>query len=164
MKKPVNADAIANELREGSAFFRQAREQVATEEPAAAGALTADEPTPSMVDRPANRSAGRSASQSTDPSTTPPAKPTPAAAAVPAFDTSAILGRPKSFYITERQDRELDIAVGKLQEKLNGRGNQKVDRSTVMRLLLEVNNITDDETVDRLAGHLVSRLVSQLTG
>src|SRR3712207_5084593 len=141
MKKPVNADAIANELREGSAFFRQAREQVSTEEPATA-TLTADEPAPPVVAQPVSRSASRSASQSTGASTTPRAKPSPAAALTPAFDTSVILGRPKSFYITEQQDRDLDVTVSKLQEKFNGRGNQKVDRSTVMRLLLEVNNIT----------------------
>ncbi len=164
MKKPVNADAIANELREGSAFFRQAREHVTTEEPAAAASLTADEPTPPVASQPVRRSASRSASRSTDRSTAARAKSSPTVGGAPAFDTSVILGRPKSFYITEQQDRDLDVTVSKLQEKLNGRGNQKVDRSTVMRLLLEVNNITDDETVDRLASHLVSRLVSQLTG
>ena len=162
MKKPVNADAIANELREGSAFFRQAREQVATAEPTASTPPTSEAAAP--VSQSSSRSASRPASQSTEERTERPAgKPTTKPVA-PAFDTSVILGRPKSFYITERQDRDLDITVGKLQEKLNGRGNQKVDRSTVMRLLLEVNNITDDETVDRLASHLVSRLVSQLTG
>lgn len=163
MKKPVNADVIANELREGSAFFRQAREQVDPE--------ASQESTPRSTVAPVGRPVGHSTSQSTyrltgqstGQSTGQEARPaTPAEET--AFDTSVILGRPKSFYITERQDRELDVTVSKLQEKLNGRGNQKVDRSTVMRLLLEVNNITDDSTVDRLASQLVRRLVSQLTG
>ena len=162
MKKPVNADAIANELREGSAFFRQAREQVATAEPTASTPPTSEAAAP--VSQSSSRSAGRPASQSTGrPAERSIARPA-TKLDTPTFDTSVILGRPKSFYITERQDRDLDITVGKLQEKLNGRGNQKVDRSTVMRLLLEVNNITDDDTVHPLGSHLVSRLVSQLTG
>lgn len=162
MKKPVNADAIANELREGSAFFRQAREHETAEEPPTSTAPPTTEPIPIAATAPASQSASGSVSQSTSGSTT--TRVASARPAVPTFDTSIILGRPKSFYITERQDRDLDVVVGKLQEKLNGRGNQKVDRSTVMRLLLEVNNITDDQTVDRLTSHLVSRLVSQLTG
>ena len=163
MKKPVNTDVIANELREGSAFFRQARHQVDTPEPQVSTAEV-DQTTPQKTVQPTNElaeePAGHSTSQLTGRSTDRvTAKPGRAA-----FDTTAILGRPKSFYITERQDRELDVAVTKLQEKLKGRGNQKIDRSTVMRLLLEVNNITEDSTVDRLASQLVSRLVSQLTG
>ena len=111
--------------------------------------------------------AGPPAVQPTDPSTSDPSsqltgrstdRPT-----TQMFDHSVILGRPKAFYITEQQDKDLDVAVDKLTAKLQGRGNQKIDRSTVVRLLLEVNDITTDQTVDRLANQLVSRLVSQLT-
>jgi hypothetical protein len=39
-----------------------------------------------------------------------------------------------------------------------------VDRSTVVRLLLEVSAVTDDRSINRLANRLVNRLVNQLTG
>jgi hypothetical protein len=143
MTKKMDIDSVANELREGSAFFRQA------------AAPPADEPTVAPSAAPVSQSTDQSASQST--------KQTRATKPTVSFDTSAILGRPKSFYITERQDRDLDTAVDKLTERLRGRGNQKIDRSTVVRLLLEVTDVTDDKTVDRLAGQLVSRLVSQLS-
>ena len=74
-----------------------------------------------------------------------------------------MLGRPKSFYITAQQDKDLDLAVTKLTERLQGRGTQKIDRSTLIRLLLEVSDLTNEGTVDRLASQMVSRLVSQLT-
>jgi hypothetical protein len=161
MKKKVNADAIASELSEGSAFFRQAREQDGV---VAAAALPASQPAAMPVSAPAvqttaaptSRPTGESASQSTRQSTK--------ARTSRRFDTSPILGRPKSFYITDQQDKELDTAVVRLTERLQGRGNQKIDRSTVMRLLLEVSEVSNDDTVDRLADQLVNRLVSQLTG
>ncbi len=157
MKKPLNTDTLASELREGSAFFRQARDQ----EPVSAmvgesSDQPADEPALRSASQPTSRPTKRPAEQSTNPSTV----------SVPGrrFDTSPILGRPKSFYITDQQDKALDAAVVKLAERLQGRGNQKIDRSTVMRLLLEVTDPTNDEMVGRLANQLVNRLVSQLTG
>jgi hypothetical protein len=161
MKKKVNADAIASELAEGSAFFRQAREQdavVAAVAPPASqpAVMPARAPAIQTTAEPTSRPASESASQSTRQST----KARPARR----FDTSPILGRPKSFYITDQQDKELDTAVVRLTERLQGRGNQKIDRSTVMRLLLEVSDVSNDDTVDRLADQLVNRLVSQLTG
>ena len=111
--------------------------------------------------------AGPSAVQPTDPATSEPTgqstDPSTDRSTGRMFDHSVILGRPKAFYITEQQDKDLDVTVDKLTAKLQGRGNQKIDRSTVIRLLLEINDITTDQTVDRLANQLVSRLVSQLT-
>ena len=157
MKKRIHADVIADELRQGSVFFARAREQAEESLP----------PDPSPEEQTMPTPAGPSAVQPTDPSTTGPSgqsagrsihRPTKQG-----FDHSVILGRPKAFYITEQQDKDLDVAVDKLTAKLQGRGNQKIDRSTVVRLLLEINGITTDQTVDRLANQLVSRLVSQLT-
>jgi hypothetical protein len=79
-------------------------------------------------------------------------------------DRSAILGRPKSFYITEQQDENLDIAVKMLSEAVKGKVQQKVDRSILIRTLIEESNITSSETISRLASRLVSRLISQLEG
>ncbi len=157
MKKRIHADVIADELRQGSVFFAQAREQ-AEESPLPdpppeeqAMAKLAGPSVEQPTDSPTSRPLGQSTGPSTD-------RPTGRM-----FDHSVILGRPKAFYITEQQDKDLDVAVDKLTAKLQGRGNQKIDRSTVVRLLLEVNDITTDQTVDRLANQLVSRLVSQLT-
>jgi hypothetical protein len=161
MKKKVNADAIASELSEGSAFFRQAREQDGA---TTAVAMPDNQPAAAPVSEPVTQlvttSTGRLTGESTGQSTRQSTKARPARR----FDTSPILGRPKSFYITDQQDKELDTAVVRLTERLQGRGNQKIDRSTVMRLLLEVSDVSNDETVDRLADQLVNRLVSQLTG
>ena len=153
MKKKVNAHVIASELAEGSAFFRQAREQdaaVATVEGPPDQSAVA--PTAPAITQATSHTASQPTDQSTD------QRP------VRRFDTSPILGRPKSFYITHQQDKDLDAAVTRLTERLQGRGNQKIDRSTVMRLLLEVSDVSNEATVDRLADQLVSRLVSQLTG
>ena len=161
MKKRVNDTAIANELREGSAYFAQARQRV---EPTVQGEEDAGT---SLMGPPSDSPTSPSASQSTERSTSRLTNQSLRQSTIqrsdPVFDSTAVLGRPKAFYITEKQDKDLDITVEKLAAKMQGRGNQKIDRSTVLRLLLEVNDITDDATVDRLANQLVSRLVSQLT-
>jgi hypothetical protein len=158
MKKKLNAQAIGDELREGSVFFSEARQRAelepSAEEPEEHLPMTAPVDTP--VSPPSSQATARPTRQSTARQTVPPVEPS--------FDTTMILGRPKAFYITERQDKDLDAAVDKLTARLNGRGNQKIDRSTVIRLLLEMSDVADDGTVDRLASHMVSRLVSQLTG
>jgi hypothetical protein len=162
MKKKINAQAIADELRDGSVFFADARQRAEAE--ARPEELEENQPMTAPADVPASqpvgpstqRSAVRSTRQSTTGETGQPSGPS--------FDTTMILGRPKAFYITEKQDKALDVAVDKLAARLNGRGNQKIDRSTVVRLLLEMSDVADDTTVDRMASHMVSRLVSQLTG
>ena len=166
MKKKLDPTAVADEFREGSAFFAQARQQT---EPAGEVEDTAGTPPTSQpYDQPAAPPTSRPTGQSTERPTGWSAAQSTTQSTVqrgePVFDSTAVLGRPKASYITEKQDKDLDITVEKLAVKMQGRGNQKIDRSTVLRLLLEVNNITDDTTVDRLAHQLVSRLVSQLTG
>jgi hypothetical protein len=123
---------------------------------------------PAAPQRPARPSTSRSTAQSTDRSTNQSidqlTDPSIAQATEPPFDSSPILGKPKGFYITEQQDEDLNTAVVKLTARLKGRGTHKVDRSTVVRLLLEVSNVTDDRSINRLANRLVNRLVNQLTG
>jgi len=125
-------------------------------------------PVPAAPQRPARPSTRRSTAQSTDRSTNQSidqlTDPSIAQPAEPPFDSSPILGKPKGFYITEQQDEDLNTAVVKLTARLKGRGTHKVDRSTVVRLLLEVNDVTDDRSINRLANRLVNRLVNQLTG
>ncbi len=79
------------------------------------------------------------------------------------FDHSPVLSRPKGFYITEKQDKELDRGVRKLSEKTKGKVLQKIDRSTLLRLILDDIDLTDDQTVNRLYNRLINRLVNQLT-
>lgn len=154
MKKNLNQSPITNELRGASAYFRPPADAPAPEGPVSDDVA--------LTGQPADRSVSQSTSQSID----QPTDPFTAEAAVPpsqVFDTSPILGRPKAFYLTEQQDKDLDTLVAKLTDRLRGRGNQKIDRSTVIRLLLEASDLTTDQTIDRLANQLVSRLVSQLT-
>lgn len=79
-------------------------------------------------------------------------------------DQSIILGRPKAFYITKKQDEDLDIAADKLNKRIGEKIHQKIDRSVVLRLLLEEVSLTNDTTIGKLANRLASRLISQLTG
>jgi hypothetical protein len=122
----------------------------------------------SPLQRPTRPSTRRSTAQSTDRSTNQSidqlTEQSIAQATEPPFDSSPILGKPKGFYITEQQDEDLNTAVVKLTARLKGRGTHKVDRSTVVRLLLEVSDVTDDRSINRLANRLVNRLVNQLTG
>lgn len=80
------------------------------------------------------------------------------------IDTSQVLAKPKGFYITEQQDDDLDIAVKKLSEKMKGKLTTKIDRSTILRLIIEQADITNDGSINKLAGQLTSQLIRQLTG
>ena len=81
-----------------------------------------------------------------------------------AFDMSLILPKPKAFYITEKQNEDLDVLVKKLAEKVKGKVAQKMDRSVATRLIFENVGLASDETAEQLANLLISRLTSQLTG
>ncbi len=79
------------------------------------------------------------------------------------FDHSPVLSRPKGFYITEKQDKEIDRGVRKLSEKTKGKVLQKIDRSTLLRLILDEIDLADDQTINQLYNRLNNRLVNQLT-
>ena len=161
-KKKVDENAVFTELSE-SRFFHP-RESEDTENTAQQSRKNedadstvdneVDQQTDHTVDTPVDRPASRPVNQST--SRQDRRHPSEA------FDKSGILGRPKSFYITKKQDKDLDILVQKLAHKLEGKINQKIDRSLVVRLILESTNITDDQTVGVLASRLVDKLVNQL--
>lgn len=161
MKKNLNTSGIINELRGGSSYFRPAQPDAASVDEGAPASDAAAGGTPTQA---VAESSGRSTNQST----TGPTKQSTEAAAnqqdAGAFDHSAVLGRPKAFYITQQQDKDLDHAVSRLSERVAGKVDQKIDRSTVVRLLLEEAQLTTPATIDRLYKRLVSRLISQLTG
>ncbi len=161
-KKKIDENAVLTELSE-SRFF-QPRESEDEENTAQQGQKS--EPTDSTVDN----IAGQRVDNHVD---TPVDKPVSRPARQPvsqstsrqngrSFDRSDILGRPKSFYITKKQDRDLDVLVQKLGQKLEGKINQKIDRSLAVRLILESNSLTDDQTIDLLARRLIDKLVNQL--
>jgi hypothetical protein len=80
------------------------------------------------------------------------------------YDASQVLGRPKSFYITSKQNDDLDRLVEKLKKKLIGKiPDNQIDRSSVVRLIFEEINLLDGKTTDKLASRLVNRLITQLT-
>jgi hypothetical protein len=179
MRKQLDTASIMNELKGGSLFFAGKRSeptpppqvesgnvqandevrQVHTEPMDRAASRPVEQPPGQVASRPVDQLNGPPGSQSVSQSTNPSADQS----TVRSIDRSTILGRPKSFYITEKQNHDLDLAVQKLTSKVKGKVNQKIDRSTVIRLLLEVSQLTTDELIERLASQLVRRLVSQLT-
>jgi hypothetical protein len=81
----------------------------------------------------------------------------------PPRDHTNVLGKPKGFYITSKQDEDLDEAVKKLSKKLEGKTIIKIDRSIVLRLVLDEAHLSAEDTIERLSNQLINRLINQLT-
>ncbi len=114
-----------------------------------------------------SRSTGQSTSQSARQSINQPVnqsinRPINQPINVP-LDTSSVIAKPKGFYISYKQDEDLDEAVKKLSKKLEGKALVKIDRSTILRLVLEDANLASDDTIERLSKQLIHRLINQLT-
>ena len=146
MSKKLDENKITNELKGASAFFQKS-------------AQSADPPADEQLEPAGSQLTGQLTRQSIDQSTSRSTNP----AAEKSPEISPILGRPKAFYLTEKQDQELDTVVTRLSEHLQGRVEQKIDRSTVIRLLLESSDITSQQTIHRLAEQQIQQLLSQLT-
>lgn len=163
MKKKLNTTGIINELRGESSYFRTAKQAptsaAADDTSSDTGLSTDDTARSKTTDQTTTKSTDESSHQSTHQSTQASTK---AATAGP-FDYSVILSRPKAFYITEQQDADLDQAVNQLTKRVAGKVGQTVDRSTLVRLLLERADLANPATIEQLHGQLVSRLISQLT-
>jgi hypothetical protein len=157
-KKKIDENAVLTELSE-SRFFQPRESDDAEKMPQQSHENeTVDNIVDQSTDESVIRSPRRLVDEQANRQTDTPAKQQTGQL----FDHSAILGRPKSFYITKKQDKDLDILVQKLSQKLEGKISHKVDRSAVVRLILESNSITNDQTVDLLARRLVDKLVNQL--
>lgn len=177
MKKQLNADGIINELTGNSAFFRQKKDT--EEQKKVSVGEASDKPTAQPTGKPANQKTERlpdksddqptpqSTNQTTDQpssgSTRRPATQSIDRSTSRSVDDSAILGKPKAFYISEKQDKDLNRAVELLSNELNGKINQKIDRSTIVRLILERSEVTKKESIMQMADQLVSQLVNRLT-
>ncbi len=149
-KKKIDEKAILSELSHSSYF---SQEKTKDEEKAAENkvqSVAVDEPIDLSVDSIIDQSVDQSIDQSASRQSKRHA------------NRSAILGKPKAFYITKKQDKDLDLLVQKLSQELEGKINQKIDRSTVVRLLLDASDPMDAQAVKRLAKQLVDQLVSQL--
>ena len=145
MAKKLNEDALKNELA-GSSFFMKAE--------------TPDSPTPpeSKTEKPKRaivekKSVDQPVIQSIDQSIDRPS-----------VDHSAVMGKPRGFYITEKQNQDLDFAVLEISKRLAGKLPFKVDRSVLIRLIIELSDLTNEGNIDTLSRKLVSRSISQLTG
>jgi hypothetical protein len=57
----------------------------------------------------------------------------------------------EGFYITGKQDEDLDEAVKRLSKKLEGKVMMKIDRSIVLRLVLDEANLSSEDTIERLS-------------
>lgn len=145
MKKKLDTNGIMNELKSGSRFFAPAPHSMPTHQTTP---LSTEQSTDGSIDQSIHQSSAESADASS---------PRP-------VDRSAILGRPKAFYITAQQDADLDHAVQQLAALAEGKVGQKIDRSTLVRLLLEQADLKNPDTAHKLYNQLVSRLISQLTG
>ncbi len=73
-------------------------------------------------------------------------------------DQDQILSRPKAFYITKKQSDVLDDLVKAMRKKASGKSTVKIDRSTVIRLLLDRANLEDESAADELIDTLVEQL------
>jgi hypothetical protein len=124
--------------------------------------LSTDEPTGRQNDKQTHKETDVSDSQPNASLSNKVTTSTPSRKKKQQFDNSVILSRPKSFYITKKQDADIDVVVDKLSDVLEGKIAHKVDRSLVARLILESSDWTSDDAIDKLAKHLVDKLVSQL--
>jgi hypothetical protein len=181
MKKQLNTSPIINELSGNSAFFRQKKDT--KEQKKVSVGEASDKPTAQPTGKPANQkteqlpersdgqpaaqtssqAADQSSSESTHRPTKQPVDQSIDRSTGRSIDDSAILGKPKAFYISEKQDKDLNRAVELLSNELNGKINQKIDRSTIVRLILEKSQITKKESIMQMADQLVSQLVNRLT-
>ncbi len=73
---------------------------------------------------------------------------------------SQIVDRPKAFYISRRLDRRLDEAVRYLQDK---HGIKKVDRSIIVNILLDREELWSELALDQLVKATIELLTSRLT-
>jgi hypothetical protein len=158
MIKTLNEDTLKSELA-GSAFFMRAEAPLSPTLPR--------QDISRQQKSPKKTSARKEQVKEKDEPQAPSSVLAPSAAMIARegvkVDPKTIMGRPKAFYITVEQDKKLDALVSELSIRLAGRLNFKVDRSVVIRLILDTQSLTSEGTVERLSDKLVGQLVSQLT-
>lgn len=150
MSKQINTDFLESELK-GSAFFGgkstpQDSPPLPVSKPIIKSPVKEKEP---AIEQPIVQSITQSIDQSID---------------IKEIDHSPVMGKPRGFYITEKQNEDLDMLVLEISRRLGGKLPFKVDRSVLIRLILESSGLTNVENINKLATQLISRSISQLTG
>lgn len=150
MSKSINTDFLESELK-GSAFFGgkstpQDSPPLPAPKPVVKASVKKEEP---VINQPIVQSITQSIDQSID---------------IKEIDHSSVMGKPRGFYITEQQNQDLDTVVLEISKRLGGKLPFKVDRSVLIRLILESSDLTNVENINKLSTRLISRSISQLTG
>jgi len=150
MSKSINTDFLESELK-GSAFFGgkstpQDSPPLPVPKPVKKDPVKEKEP---AIEQPIVQSIDQSIDESIN---------------VKEIDHSPVMGKPRGFYITEQQNQDLDMVVLEISKRLGGKLPFKVDRSVLIRLILESSNLTNIENINKLSTQLISRSISQLTG
>jgi hypothetical protein len=149
MSKKLSTDTIANELREGSAFFREARQAKAgpKESPGSGQSkeVHKNEPPanqkPSLVDQSVSQSTDRPTNQSTDQL------------------MGEVVDRPVAFYLPKIIHNKIDEAVRYLQQTRS----KRIDRSAIVSAILGDPKNWEEVTLDQLADKAVDQLTNRLT-
>lgn len=135
-KKKINKDEIQRGLSNDSAFFNSFTKPVAKKKV-----------TSKPIKKKVAQSTVQLTSESTDKST----------------NQSIILKKPKAFYITKKQNKDLDLLVRRVGERLNQKLNIKIDRSTIIRSLLDYSKIDAPETAEALSEYMVEELIKKIS-
>ena len=162
MKKKLNTQAITNELKEGSVFFKQSPVTTTTSqpEPKSQNSKQKKSRTPQLEKKrdqskqKHSQSVGRLTDQSTDRSTDQSVdQPTQQL-------TGKVVDRPVSFYIPIVINQHIDEAVNYYRETFS----KSIDRSAVVSALLGNPKTWTKEALDVLAEDVISQLTSRLIG
>jgi len=149
MSKVINTDFLESELKNSAFFGTKSKDQTppTPAEPKQVKKPTVKEQTPA-VNQPVNSPVNPPINQSVNSS---------------GMDRSPVKGKPTGFYISEKQHLDLDIAVAEVSKRVGGRILFKVDRSMLLRLILESADLTSAETINKLSTQLINRSINQLT-
>ena len=155
-KKNLNTQAVINELRGQSVFFRNSLQS--TTPPEKPGSKTKrDNAKPSTI---RSRTTSRAADRSISPSTKGSVDQSTGQSTDPLTDIDflgPIVERPRAFYITQLVDRWLDEGVRYLKEK----GLHKADRSVLVNALLHDPDLFQPGCLDQLKNRLLAHLTNR---
>lgn len=154
MKKQLDTTSMENELKGGSAFFRQPAHQTDDAEgkdattlpsPATDLSFTAENQNQPRRDEEDNQPLDHSVDSSIDQSTNQLIGP--------------VLSRPVAFYLPESINQKIEEAVFYYQTKRR----MKFDRSAIVSAILGDVQIWTTESLDRLAAKVTEQLINRTT-
>ncbi len=137
-KKPIDTQAIVNELAGASAYFAPPKKSTP--------------PQKFIVDKEQDQSVSQSISQ---PTNRPVSQPTDQLTDVD--ELGPVVDRPKALYITRKVDAWLDDAVRHLQSK----GLHKVDRSVLTNAILHDPKLYSSKHLKQLRARILAHLTNK---